>query len=273
MKIWHICAAAMLTLASCQFGSEKVEKKPDIFTDTVVYTYKNIHQRAADCGNKADSACTVATISYPEFTGQPALNDTIQHRLALVFASPDVKFTNLQGMVQNYFAEYADFKKGYGKGKEMFYELQSSAKVVDQDSALISIEYDAYTYRGGAHGGSFTGFINWNPKTQKQITLNDILKPGYKDSLNKTAERIFRKDEKLTDTSSLARDYFFDKAKFALNNNYLITPLGIRFMYNQYEIKPYAAGQTELFIPYTDIRMLVKPDGIVGHFINKNAGI
>jgi hypothetical protein len=45
--------------------------------------------------------------------------------------------------------------------------------------------------------------------------------------LTKIAEQIFRKNEKLTDTSSLARDYFFKDNKFALNENYSITPAGI----------------------------------------------
>jgi hypothetical protein len=146
-------------------------------------------------------------------------------------------------------------------------------KVIRQDSALLALEYGGYSYQGGAHGGSFTGFVNWDVKTDKQVTLDDILVSGYQAQLTKIAEKIFRKDEKLTDTSSLANDYFFKDNKFALNENYSITPAGIRFVYNQYEIKPYAAGQTELVLPYSQIKTLMRPQSAASQYIHKNAGI
>ena len=55
--------------------------------------------------------------------------------------------------------------------------------------------------------------------------------------------------------------------QFALNNNFLITPLGLRFLYNQYEIKPYSAGQTVLFIPYAKIKSLLLPHTVVSQYI------
>jgi hypothetical protein len=96
---------------------------------------------------------------------------------------------------------------------------------------------------------------------------------GYHSELTKIAEQIFRKNEKLTDTSSLARDYFFKDNKFALNENYSITPAGFKFVYNQYEIKPYAAGKTELLLPYSQIKKLMRPQSVAAQYIHKNAGI
>jgi hypothetical protein len=47
----------------------------------------------------------------------------------------------------------------------------------------------------------------------------------------------------------------------------MLTPVGIRFLYNQYEIKPYAAGQTDLVVPYTQIKQLLKPNTVIAQYL------
>jgi hypothetical protein len=272
MRLTALLCLMVLGLSSCEWGSMPKKEDHPIFKDTLVYTYKTIHERAADCGNKPDSACTVVKIKYPEFKGQTVLNDTVESKLLNIFMLSEKPDTSLKDLTKDFLKAYTDFKKSHTK-TEMFYELDTYAKVILQDSALVSLEYGGYTFQGGAHGASFTGFINWNPKANKEILLKDILVDGYNAQLTKIAESIFRKDEKLADTASLAGNYFFKDNKFALNENYAITPLGLRFMYNQYEIKPYAAGQTKLFIPYTHIKTLLRPNSVAAQFIIKNAGI
>ncbi len=122
-------------------------------------------------------------------------------------------------------------------------------------------------FRAGAHGAYLAHFINWNSHANKKITLSDIFVKGYREPLDKIAEKIFRKDEKLSDTATLADDYFFENNKFRLNENFMITPLGIRFLYNEYEIKPYSAGQTNLVIPYIRIKSLLRPHTVVSQYI------
>lgn len=271
MKTTSILLAAILALSACKFGTPVKEEPDAIFRDTLTYTYQTIHERAADCGSKPDSACTVVNIKYPVFKNKPVLNDTIQHKLLNMFMLSEKPDTSLSAMTKAFLKSYTDLKKDEPRS-EMFYTLDSYAKVIGQDSALVALEYGGYVFQGGAHGGSFTGFINWDGKTNKNVTLDDILVDGYKPELTKIAERIFRKNEKLTPMAPLT-DYFFDKNKFALNENYSITPVGLRFMYNQYEIKPYAAGQTELLLPYSEIQKLMRPKSVASQYIHKNAGI
>ncbi|RYU92187.1 DUF3298 domain-containing protein [Mucilaginibacter terrigena] len=273
MKITSILLLAVLALSSCEWGAPAKKEPNAVFTDTVAYTYQKIYERAADCGNKADSACTIVKITYPQFKDKAVLNDTVKNKLIRMFIMDDSKpDTSLKNMAADFLKSYTDFKEDDPR-TEMFFTLDTYAKVIGQDSALIALEYGGYTFQGGAHGASFTGFINWDGKTNKNVTLDDIFTNGYQPQLSKIAEKIFRKDEKLTDTSSLARDYFFKDNKFALNDNYSITPAGIRFVYNQYEIKPYAAGQTELLLPWAQIKTLMRPQSAASQYIHKNAGI
>jgi len=254
----------VLGVSSCQWGvPNKVNEKS---FDTLHYAYKVIKARAADCGTKSDSACTVVKINYPVFDSDKALNDTIVAKLTLMFAMDGKADSSLELMTKNFLKSYDDFKKTDPRSG-MFFTLDDSVKVIHQDSSLTTLEVRGYSYTGGAHGSTSVGFINWDTKAAKNLKLDDVLVEGYHDKLNAVAEKIFRKNEKLSDTASLKDNYFFKDDKFAINNNFSITPLGIKFLYNQYEIKPYAAGITELFIPYAQIKSLIQPGSVVNQFI------
>lgn len=252
-----------LSLTAC-FNNNSKKTKPDITSDTLTYVYQKVEQRAADCANKPDSSCTLAQITYPVFVSQNALNDTVTRHLTQLFdGDPD---KDLQTLAKNFIASYDAWKKVNKKATEHF-KLNLAAKVLKQDSSFVTVEIDGSSLAGTKHPVALTKFINWNTKAERIISLDSILIKGYKEQLTAIAETIFRKQENLKDTSSLARDYFFKDNKFALNNNFAITATGLRFFYNQYEIKPYTAGTTDLFIPYSQIKSLLKPNTILAQYI------
>lgn len=260
--LWVI--AGLFGFASCQWGVPHNNTKPAITKDTLVYTYQTIKERAPDCGNKPDSSCSLAKITYPVFTGQSTLNDTVIGRLLATYSNSDKPAKTLQEHAKNFIAGYiADTVHRNNPG--MIYALESTAAVVRQDSSLITIQIDRYVDAGGAHGSTYTGFVNWNTKAGKKISLDDLFAPAYKTKLTTVAEKIFRKDEKLSGTSSL-RNYFFKDEKFTLNDNFLITPVGIQFLYNEYEIKAYSEGQTTLLIPYIQIKSLLRPNTVLKQY-------
>ncbi|MES2378814.1 MAG: DUF3298 domain-containing protein [Bacteroidota bacterium] len=265
MRIGYLLfLGGLLGLSSCQWGKPN-NPKADITTDTLTYTYTAIKERAADCGNKPDSGCTIVKINYPIFKEQDSLNSLVSDKLINLFGA-DEPGIDLKEYVEHFLTSYTTFKKR-DKRSKLFFTIDSRAKVLRQDSNLTTLEVSGYAFRGGAHGSTVTTFINWNTKTGKSISLGEIFNANYKEKLTAIADTIFRKEEKLADTASLANDYFFKDNKFALNNNFSITPLGLKFLYNQYEIKPYAAGQTELFIPYAKIKTLLKPNTVITQYL------
>jgi hypothetical protein len=136
-----------------------------------------------------------------------------------------------------------------------------SANVNVENSADSLITLSIYTedYSGGAHPNASTIFLNIQAQTGDRVTLENILKSGYKDALTKIGERVFREQRQLADTASFTNNAFnFPDDKFQLNNNYGFTKEGILFYYNSYEVAPYAAGPTEVLIPYTEIKDWLK---------------
>jgi hypothetical protein len=262
---WVLFMVLFAGLNSCMWGVPK-KQHADVTRDTLAYTYQTIKQRAADCGTKPDSGCAVAIVHYPVFKKANLLNDTVAKKLTGLFAI-NKSDTSLQLMCSDFLQSYDDFKKDKAERKGNYFTLNSYAKVLRQDSSLVTLEVGGYTYTGGAHGATFVYFINWDTRTNKNLLLTDILNKGYEELLTKAGEAVFRNDEKLSDIAPLARDYFFRDGKFSLNKNFLITPIGIRFLYNSYEIKPYAAGRTDLFIPYAQFKPLLQPNTVVTQYL------
>jgi hypothetical protein len=252
-------------LLSCGRNAQKSGDNSSSAKDTLVYTYKIIKERAADCGNKPDSSCSVAKITYPVFTGQNALNDTISNRLLLVNSISEKPGKDLQEQAKSFIQAYMDdsLRKS---NPGMIYSLESGATVVRQDSGLTTIQIDRYLFAGGAHGSNYTGFINWDTKANKNIKLDDILVDGYRDKLSPIAEKIYHAQ----DTASLDNSFSMVKnGKPVLTPNFLVTPIGLSFLYNEYEIKPYSEGQTTLLIPYVQIKQLLRPNTVISQYLKK----
>jgi len=182
---------------------------------------------------KQKEAGSTMDISYPIFKKQPVLNDSLNN---------------------------------YLKGQKPADSSDLHAVVLRQDSSLTTIEINEISVEPGKSGKTTTThFINWNTKKSRSIKLNDILIDNYSDELNKIAEAIFRKNEKLDANASLD-GYSFKGGQFALNNNFLITPIGLKFLYNNGEAKPASYGPVVLFIPYSQILQLLRPNTVIEQY-------
>lgn len=256
------------SFAACNAGVQG-NKQSAGTKDTLAYTYKAFKQRDADCGNGPDSTCTIVKISYPDFDGKKTLNDSVTQSFIKLFATNAGKTdTGYNQLADNFIGTYKAFKKEQPKSTLIFL-LDGHAKVLKQDSDILTVEISGYSYNGGPHGIELTSYVNWDAKANKSIALRDLFVAGYQDKLNQAAEQIFRKNEALKDTATLnnGRTYFFKDKKFSLPANYLITSEGIQFLYNVYTIKPYAAGKTELLVPYAAIKILLLPNSVVKNYI------
>ncbi len=254
----------VIALSSCKWGVP-TKQTANVFTDTLNFSYKTVKQKAADCNAKTDNGCNIVKFTYPVFKGQQNLNDSVFYRLGAMFQFMAKGDTDFKRGARTFFM-LNPAPSSNDLQKPPFYPLNEYAKVVRQDSSLTTIETGGYLIKLN-NPKSNVSFINWDTRANKKIELNDLFNPGYEDSLKKIAEHIFRKDEKLSDTASLVKDYLFKDGKFALNGNYLITPYGLRFLYNEGEIKPRNAGFTILFIGYPKIRTLLKSHTVLARYL------
>ncbi len=124
--------------------------------------------------------------------------------------------------------------------------------------ACFSVAGYFYVF-GTPHPSSSLEFFNFNLSNGELIHLSDLINKGTKGKLNKIAEKILYKES--------GRDMWdFEDGEFELNDNFEISDKGLTFLFNQYEIGPYAIGMPEIFIPYSKMKGLIKEDGILKQF-------
>ena len=213
-------------------------------------------------GCKSDTLqCAYFEVTYPKFTGlDTPVVKTVKQKIdaAVSMGNPESQGHDMKNIGEIFIQDYDDFKSEI---PEAFGGWHYTAKVTVEvlTDTLLSLSVNDEYYTGGAHGGSGIYFINVNPKTGTEFTLDNLLKPDYNETLTQIGDKIFRQTKQLSDTASLTDNYFeFPEDKFELNKNYGFKKEGIVFYYNNYEIAPYAAGPTEVLIPYNDLKDLLK---------------
>ena len=249
----------VFSLAACQNSSEK---KLVETADTLTYTYDSVrvyskHIPKNDYGRIDTSK---AVISYPTFKND-TLNQFIKRRVFDSFAQEEPA-TSYEAIANSFIKGYDDFVLTDKETHQSWY-LIIKINVLKQSPNYVALKYIHSDYVGGAHGNTMISFLNYDPKTNKEIKLDSLIQTGKMDTLVAIAESIFRKNEKLTPTESLEEKYFFEKGKFSLAMSFYVNEKGLVFLYNPYEIKAYAAGYTELIIPFSAIKDIAKPNTIL----------
>ncbi|HTJ49828.1 MAG TPA: DUF3298 domain-containing protein [Cyclobacteriaceae bacterium] len=255
MRLPLVLVAAVCLFIGC--GRKQETKK------SVVTFEMKAFRLESESGCKGDTmACASYTIEYPVFTGLiDAVNDSLKIKMAAAVdtGNPESDTLSFEAAGRSFIEDYKSTKDEFPDGEMGWYYSAKVAVNILSDS-LISLSVDNEYFTGGAHGGYGTFFINLDPSTGKSITLHDVLKPGYDETLRQIGEEEFKKSiEELNDSTSYADLGFeFPDDKFQLNDNYGFTDKGIRFVFNVYEIGPYVLGAREVFIPYDKIKNWLK---------------
>lgn len=231
--------------------------------DTLTYHYDSIkvvsnNAVKPEVNNLADTA--KAVVKYPIFEND-SLNHYIKSQVFHYFGDEEVP-TAFDDIAASFIRGYNDFYLA-NPGTAQSWYLLIDIKVVRQLHNYVAMKYIHSDYAGGAHGNTVISYINFNPKTNKAITLDSLILTEKKADLLKIGERIFRNNEKISATEPLDRRYFFTNGKFSLPKSYYVSDKGLVFLYNPYEIKSYAEGTTELVIPFSELSGIAKPQTIL----------
>lgn len=226
--------------------------------------------------------------THKAFTDPTSPNDTL---LVFILEYPEFDDSGANKKLAKFMNQqvtriYTDTSFGTGDMKKAIEELMSYRKdsegspfaagwyiekKIAYDSPVTGIgtlTFSGYQYTGGAHGGAWVYYHNYDLNKQKQLKLTDVLVKNYQKTLLPVGEKLFRKLKDLTPDQSLEGEFWFENNKFHFNDNFLFTKEGLIFYYNQYEIACYACGTTELLIPWKDIKSLIKKDSPLSKLSN-----
>jgi hypothetical protein len=120
-------------------------------------------------------------------------------------------------------------------------------------------------YSGGAHGYFGLSYKNYT-KDHKLIKLKDLFIADYNKTLNDIALKAYKNYRGLKHNQSLVDDCWFENS-FVLAKEFAITPNGLEFYYNNYEVMPYACGQVAFVIPYRDLEPIISKNSVLNEFL------
>ena len=230
---------------ACACGGDKTVAAATPLTFTMQeYKYKKcLH----------DSICAEINLRYPVFSGGNAaerLNDSIE--IALYMAVNANRELPLQAALDSAAAQlYATMKSNieedfaYG----MSYTVELNSEVLLQTNKLVSLQMDGYTFSGGAHGYYYTVLNTFDAASAESLRLSELVSDTA--ALRPLLERAFVENHDEDMPNATLKDLLLDPEQpLPLPLNYCIVPSGIRFMYNPYEVAPYAVGQTDIVLSW-----------------------
>ncbi len=123
--------------------------------------------------------CPLVNIDTLKFPDEPQLDPIVER--ALLEMTRENNETPLPASLAAYERQFLD-------SAEPGWSSYLQAKVREQHDGLVIIELSSYLFTGGAHGMPGRGFINYDRRQHKVLSLQDMLVPGQEEAFWKQAE-------------------------------------------------------------------------------------
>jgi hypothetical protein len=115
-------------------------------------------------------------------------------------------------------------------------------------------------YLGGAHGMTEKRYLVIDPARTEALTLDRIIPPQRREALGERIEAALRRRSveggivpETTDPAGPLTRWGYFEDTLEIPDNFFLTPEGIGFHWDPYEIAPYYRGPLEIIIPYEEI--------------------
>lgn len=265
---------ALMALAGCKSGPAKsgtAAAEQDSVQQTAAFATDSI----AFCEQKDSTLKCSVVVDYP--SGDDSLSVGVRRyvagELARLFLPTMQEEDEPAAVFKGTKADgkaLVDFygKLNFGYLKSQYAELKDlgiaglsydlSIRKTGETDRYLTYETSCYVFLGGAHGSAMCYPVNIvrstgrvlaaTVDTLKQKTLQPILRRGVKEYISKAENR------KIKDRD-LQNMLFVEHGIIPLPATVpVLTPEGLRFVYQQYEIGPYALGMVEFTVPYADVK-------------------
>ncbi len=136
------------------------------------------------------------------------------------------------------------------------FTFDSGYEVVFANAEMISVLFAYSTFSGGAHPNHFSLAFNYDLKRGVEVKLPELFAP--KAAYLKTISDYSSKELKKLRTTDGVAEGAAPKAENFKSWN--LTPVGLRFTFDHYQVGSYAAGQHEVTVPYALLKPLAKPE-------------
>jgi hypothetical protein len=212
-----------------------------------------------------DSLCYSISLDYPVLSGGPnpaataSINDSLlsgvysilevdpKLPMEAAFDSARLRLRGLLALDMEMMPDVTD--------REYYSEVDG--RMLWQNGTYVSVEMNASGFTGGAHGFYGTALTTYDLQTGKSLLLSQVF--TNPEALRPLLEKAFVEAKKEMVPDVTLEELLLEPEKgLALPENFCLLPEGVRFMYNPYEVAPYAVGQTDLLLSWDQLGALAK---------------
>ncbi|MBO7067544.1 MAG: DUF3298 domain-containing protein [Bacteroidaceae bacterium] len=244
-----------LLLVSCWGNKTSKQQQTEVEGDSVQQTEKIVFYRSYYNKKKSifDSELPNYSINievkYADGKSNAAklIN---QQLVAFLFGNNIMSFEDAKNhfadsLSNDYEKELRDFYDPYDEYQDIYaYEYNQTGSVSDDaPEGIIAYKNRIEMYTGGAHGGAMENYINFNEKSGKAITCQELF-GDKQEAVKKLIKEQIVKDNECKTAAELEekRSIFSLGDVYISDNNFLIEKDGILFCYNPYDIAPWSEG-------------------------------
>lgn len=140
------------------------------------------------------------------------------------------------------------------------YEYSLTTTFSEGKEGVINYTSDTFEYTGGAHPNEWVRWLNFNKNNGRLLTINDVFIPNAQPSIcrillkaliEEMAEQL--ENDNIKTLEDLQNEGILNSTNIYIPENFLLEKDNISFLYNKYDIAPYAVGVIVLSLPYTEI--------------------
>jgi len=136
------------------------------------------------------------------------------------------------------------------------WSMEISFDISETDEYVV-LETGSWSYTGGAHGNGAVIYDYFDKSTGKMMDYSHFF--TSLEALSAAAEPFFREQQKVPEDTSLEDfGFWFENDQFAVSENFYFSGENIIFVFNPYDIAPYAAGTITLTVPLSALEGILK---------------
>ncbi len=259
MKVTHsitslALAVLVMSTASCTQG-KAIQGDVATKEDSIIVNNK-VGEFSIKAACPTDSSAAITT----------AINEFLSETLggsydgSLTSTMPVMKFY-LNKVIQKDSADLADLQKeGLANDRAWKYEFKANIDKIADTPNYVTYLYTCYEYQGGAHGGTAVIGQTFRKADGRRIgweVFTNVYDEGFQNLLKQGLMRFWKlKNDSELQNALINPDYVYQLPLPQCGP--LFMKDGIRIVYGQYEIAPYAAGMPDFTIPYNQIQKFMK---------------
>ena len=269
LSVMATCLVSCFLLSGCN-GQKQIDSE-------TVKTVK-VEEQAHLQDDTVSPACKI-TIDYSYLAESDAadsiaqrINRTIQaHVLGKEYIrmNPEVAVDSFKNTyINNYRKDVNEFyqediKNGTPKDELPTwynYEYGLTTHFSEGKEGILNFIAETFEQTGGAHPNSWNKWMNFEKNTGKLLALKDVFMAGsekpmidmlLEELITEMATRL--EDSSITSLEGLQNAGILNSTNMYVPDNFLLEKEKVSFLYNKYDIAPYAVGVITLSLPYTSV--------------------